>query len=144
MGKSDAKFTLQHSEKCQYLLREVHAEVTVFVDLAGAQCHLASSSSSSTCQGDSCNTAKYLSLHFTSGHESVSFSFRELNWMQHVQKQLVSLRMLKLRKFLLNRVQNFIHARYVTIRSPVETFNREMQVQVTEKHRLVVKCATWP
>jgi hypothetical protein len=70
---------MHYSDTSQYLLIEVHAEFTAFVDQAGAQCHLASFPSSSTCQGDSCNTAKCLSFHLTSGHGSVSFSFRVLN-----------------------------------------------------------------
>jgi hypothetical protein len=44
----------------------------------------------------------------------------------------------------MSRVQNFIRARYAKIHSLVGTFHREMQVQVAEKQRLVVKCASRP
>jgi hypothetical protein len=47
-----------------------------------------------------------------------------------------------LRNFMLNRMQNFIRARYVRIYSLVGTFYRDIQVQLAEKQRLIVKCAS--
>jgi hypothetical protein len=62
--------------------------------------------------------------------------------MQQAQKQHYSVRMLTLRKILVNRVQTFIRASYAKIHFLVGTFLREMQVQVAEKQCHIVKCVS--
>jgi hypothetical protein len=62
----DAKFRLQKSDTCQYLLREDYRAVNFSVDLAFTHCHHASLSCNSISQGDSCNAAKYLTVHYHS------------------------------------------------------------------------------
>jgi hypothetical protein len=44
-----------------------------------------------------------------------------------------------LSNFLVKTMQNFIRARYIRIYSLVGTFYRDVQVQVAEKQRLIVK-----
>jgi hypothetical protein len=44
--------------------------------------------------------------------------------------------------FLVKTLQNCIRARYVGIHSLVGTFCRDIQVQLAEKQRLIVKCAS--
>jgi hypothetical protein len=57
-------------------------------------------------------------------------------------KQHIAVRRLMISNFLVKTVQNSTRARYVRIHYLVGTFHRDIQVQLPEKQRLIVKCVS--